>query len=155
MRTEIKNTILTICLSLLAFSLEAQIVENRKLAKIVEKIETQEYLFEIYELSAKSIKLANKLNEIATDEELIELANMDCKLCFCYSFWVLSKRNSQIVSELYGKYDKENTEQDYIQINNLKKNKSCVQVYIIDENFISEIHTEKKYLNKIKTAYNS
>lgn len=151
MNTEVRNVILTIFLSLIAISLEAQIDNNEKLAKILKKIEKQEYLFEIYELSGESIKLANKLNKVASDEELIELANMDCELCFCYSFWLLSKRDSKIVNGLYEKYNNENTEQNYIQINNQNKNKSCVQVGISVENFISEIHIEKKHLDKIKT----
>tara|TARA_X000000950_G_C13454228_1_gene473183 strand:- start:39 stop:323 length:285 start_codon:yes stop_codon:yes gene_type:complete len=68
--------------------------ENEKLKKIIGKIKKQEYLFENYELKKKSLQYVKKIYKIASETDLIELAKTEnCKLCFSYSFWIMSKKN--------------------------------------------------------------
>jgi hypothetical protein len=129
----------------------AQNDNNTELNKIITKIENQEYLFDDYELKKKSLRLANKLNKIATENELLELSKKDCKLCFSYSFWVLSKRKSDLTEQLYTDYIKNSNEDQIILINEFtRKNKGCVKILISQQNFIFDIHNDGKYLERIK-----
>ncbi len=144
-----KIMISVICLSLFALTSQGQVGENEKLKQLINKIEKQEFLFTNYDLNRKSKKIANQLSKIASEAELIEISQMDCKLCFSYVFWVLSKKKSKLVNEIYKKYSQiENKNLDHI--NKFKTNKACLKLFLTEENFIYEVHNENKYLKEIK-----
>jgi len=136
---------------MVSFGIHSIAQNDNKLNKIITKIENQEYLFDDYELKKKSLKLANKLNKTANQNELLELSKKDCKLCFSYSFWILSKRKSDLTEQLYTYYIKNSNEEQIILINKFtRKNKGCVKILISQQNFIFDIHNDGKYLEEIK-----
>lgn len=142
-----------ICLILVSTGISsiAQNQNETELNKIITKIENQEFLFNDYELKKRSLRLANKLNKIASDNELLELSKKDCKLCLSYSFWVLSKRKSDLTEQLYTDFIKNSNEEQLIVINEFtKKNKGCVKILISQQNFIFDIHNDGKYFEGIK-----
>ena len=152
-KMRIKNKKIMFCFILISFGIhsKAQNDHNTELNKIITKIENQEYLLDDYELKKKSIRLANKLNKIASDNELLELSKKDCKLCLSYSFWVLSKRKSDLTEQLYKDFIKNSNEEQLIVINEFtKKNKGCVKILISQQNFIFDIHNDGKYFEGIK-----
>ncbi|AUC15780.1 hypothetical protein BTO06_11745 [Tenacibaculum sp. SZ-18] len=150
----IRKLLLILILTIIGQNSVAQNIDNPKLEKIITKIAKQEFLFYDYKLNKKSINLVNKLHKTASDDELIKLSKKDCKLCFSFSFWVLWKRNSDLIPELYNEYIEKNTEENFVEINEFNpRNKSCVKILMSEGNFIYEIYKEGKYLDKI-TAYN-
>ncbi|MDT0559544.1 hypothetical protein RM697_12845 [Ichthyenterobacterium sp. W332] len=153
MKMRIKNKKIIFCLIMVSFGIYsiAQNDNNKELNRIITKIENQEYLFDDYELKKKSLRLANKLNKIANENELLELSKKDCKLCFSYSFWVLSKRKSDLTEQLYTDYIENSNEEQIILINEFtRKNKGCVKILISQQNFIFDIHNDGKYLEGMK-----
>ena len=149
----IRNKKILFCLILISYGVHsiAQSDNKAELNKIITKIENQEFLFDDYELKKKSIKLANKLHKIASENELLELSKKDCKLCFSYSFWILSKRKSDLTEKLYTDFIKNSNEEQIILINEFtKKNKGCVKILISKQNFIYDIHNDEIYLEEIK-----
>jgi hypothetical protein len=144
-----KIILLIILISSISTS-NAQKKTNKKLEKIIKKIEKQEYLFKNYELKPKVLRTASKLNEIASEEELIILSEKKCKLCFSYAFWVLSKRKSKFTKSMYENYSKNLNTETLKTINEFKRNKSCIKVIMTENNMIEEIYMNEKYLNKLK-----
>lgn len=147
----IKKLYLILILIFIGQNSSAQNVENIKLEKIITKITKQDFLFYDYKLNKKSINLVNKLYKIANEDELIKLSKNDCKLCFSFSFWALSKRNSDLTTELYNQYTEKETKETFIEINEFNpRNKSCMKILMSEGNFIYEIYKEGKYLDEIK-----
>lgn len=143
-------TLLTI---LVSQNINSQTTENKKLERVIKNIKKQKHLFTNYVLDKKSVKIANKLNEIASEQDLIKLSNANCRLCYVYSFWILSKRKSELTKKMYSDYHKR-TDPNFIEVNRFKNNTSCLKIIYCDDSFINEIYKERKHLNKIKTAYN-
>jgi len=149
----IRKLLLILILTIIGQNFVAQNIDNPKLEKIITKIAKQEFLFNDYKLSKKSINLVNKLHKTASDDELMKFSKEDCKLCFSFSFWVLWKRNSDLIPVLFNEYIKKDPEENFVEINKFNpRNKSCVKILMSEENFIYEIYKEGKYLDKI-TAY--
>ncbi len=130
-------------------NINSQTTENKKLEKVIKDIRKQKYLFTNYVLNKKSIRIANKLNEIASEEDLIKLSNTECGLCFVYSFWILSKRKSELAEKIYKDYYNRKAP-SFVEVNRFKNNKSCLRIIYCDDSFINEIHEDKKHLNQIK-----
>lgn len=125
--------------------LNAQVSENKKLDKLIQKIEEQDFLIVDYKFTSKSIKTANKLNKLATDEELEILATKPCKLCFSYAFWVLSKRQSKLTETLYKNYQPKTS----TLISTFKKDTGCIKIQMDESEFINSIYQNKMYLEEL------
>lgn len=140
-------SILTI-INIFLFDCRAQ---SKDFNKLVSKIEKQKFLFKNHILTRTSLKYVNKLNKIATEKELLDLSTMDCKLCFSYSFWVLSKQNQKIADCIYQDYRKDDiSEYKYIELNEYQNRKNCVKFLYSEFQFINEIKNKKKYLDIIQ-----
>lgn len=138
--------IMYLCLT--ACLITGQTEGNKELTKLLDKINQQEFLFTGLKLNRKSIRTANKLYQLASEEDLIRLSKMDCKLCFSYSFWVLSKKEYKHIDKIYQDYyTSEKT--NFIEINKAVNSKSCIKFIYVEDHFIDEVHKEKKYLDEI------
>lgn len=147
------NMIVTIlCLSLVSITTHAQSVRNKQLEKVFHQISKQEFLFTDFRLSKKSKRLATQLCKLANEKELIQLSQMECKLCFSYSFWVLSKQHSGLAKKMYEDYDKTENK-DLIVINKCRNRKGCVKIMYTEANFMFEVHTKHTYLNEIQSHH--
>jgi len=124
--------------------------ENEKLKKIIGKIKKQEYLFENYELKKKSLKYVKKIYKIASETDLIELAKTEnCKLCFSYSFWIMSKKNFDYRNKLYKESNERFENGILVQLNEFRKNRSHLKLIISEQDFVYDIYKKGKYLNEI------
>ncbi len=125
--------------------------QSKELSKLISKIEKQKFLFKNHILTQKSLKYVNKLNKIATEKELLNLSTRDCKLCFSYSFWVLSKQNQKIADCLYQDYKKDDiNEYKYIELNDYQNRKNCLIFLYSEFQFINDIKNKKEYLEVIE-----
>lgn len=151
MNTRINKILIFFTLIFIGINVFGQNSKSSKLEKVFNKIEKQEFLFSDFELKKKSLKIGNKLNKLANENDLLELSKRNCKLCFSYSFWTLSKRNSKLIHKMYSEFEKKEENEKFEIINeHSRKNKSCLKVLITENNFIYDIYKEGKYLNELK-----
>ena len=119
------------------------------LEKLLIKISRQNYLFVNHNLTNKSIKYANKLNGIATDEELLNLLKTKSQIDFSYAFWLLSKRNYNSIDTIYKEFSNDSTNNG-LELNKYKNNKSCLKIYYPVFAFVNDIFNKKEYLDVLK-----
>ena len=132
--------------------------ENKKLKKIIEKIKKQEYLFENYKLKRNSLKFVKMIYKNASEKDLFLLSKMEnCKLCFSYSFWVVSKKKFEYRNKLYKESNERFNNGVLFQLNEVKRNFSHLKLILSEQNFIYDIHIKGKYFKqyKLKAAYHN
>jgi hypothetical protein len=127
------------------------LIENKKLQRIVDKIEKQESLLLNYELTPKGKRLAKKLSKHSTNDDLKLLTESNNPSVFCLAYLILAKRKDPSSESIYEHY-KNMTEAEWASwdrsINRInRKHKSDVVLLYSKGNFLEDVHNKKKFLD--------
>jgi hypothetical protein len=128
--------------------------QQRRIDKIVRKIEKQKSLLLNYQLTAKNRRLANELSKVSSSAELIRLTTHQNPAVFCIAYLILAKRNEPFAESIYQRYLKFN-EQEFIEwdkeVNRInRKHKSDVVMLYGKSNFIDDVRNRRKFIDRIK-----
>jgi hypothetical protein len=130
------------------------VVSEDELQRTVERIENEESLLLNYEMTRRSIRLANRLNKLASSSDLQFLVDSSNPSVSCLAFLLLKKRKDPFAQVYYDRY-RNMTEAEWLEwnrgINRInRKHKSDVVTLYSKADFLEDVYIKGIFLSKIK-----
>lgn len=125
-----------------------------ELQRTVKRIEKEESLLLNYDMTRRSIRLANRLNNLASSSDLQLLLDSSNPSVTCLAFLLLKKRKDPFAEVYYDRY-RNMTEAEWMEWNHginriSRKHKSDVVILYSKADFLEDVYIKGKFLSKIK-----